>query len=211
VLGLGAGAMALGSALIGNGPKSTAGAHPHHSPAPALTLGQKIVAVAHSQLGYSTDPASTYCNKFSAYWQSGQADCGNANLDEEWCADFAAWVWQKAGAEVTYDYVNGDINSSAASFYEWGVAHGTWHPLGSGYRAQPGDVAVYGLDVANLTAAHVAIVVSDPAQQRGPNIISGDGDQTGFSRVEYEPDRYYADASNASAPLSGFVSPTPAS
>jgi hypothetical protein len=71
-------------------------------------LRGRIVAVAESQVGYRTDPPSTYCNKYSAYWISGASDCGNGNLDEEWCADFAAWVWQKAGVLVVYQYINGD-------------------------------------------------------------------------------------------------------
>ncbi len=94
------------------------------------TLRQRIVTIARSQLGYRTDPPNTYCNQYSAYFVAGTDDCGNSNLDEEWCADFAAWVWLKAGAQVDYKFITGDLNSSAASFYEWGVAHGTWHPVG---------------------------------------------------------------------------------
>ena len=127
---------------------------------PSLSpLRKRIAAIAESQLGYVTDPPSTYCNKYSAYWVSGADDCGNSNLAEEWCADFAAWVWKQAGADVTYQYINGDLNSSAASFYEWGSAKGTWHPVGSRYKPLPGDVAVYGLDKAGLVAAHVAVVI----------------------------------------------------
>ena len=128
------------------------------SDADVSSLRQRIVALAESQIGYATDPADTYCNKYSAYWYSGTSDCGNLNRDEQWCADFAAWAWQKAGAEVTYQYINGDLNSSSASFYEWGLAHGTWHPLGSGYVPQPGDVVIYGLNAGELVAAHVAVV-----------------------------------------------------
>jgi hypothetical protein len=171
-------------------------------------LRRRIVALAEGQIGYTTDPSNTYCNKYSAYWYSGSSDCGNSNLDEEWCADFAAWAWQKAGAEVTYQYVNGDLNSSSASFYEWGVAHGTWHPLASGYVPQPGDVAVYGLDVSQLIAAHVAIVIGYVAGDKGPIDVNGDGDLTAFSRVELRADEYYADADPKGAPLSGYVAPS---
>ena len=73
--------------------------------------------------------------------------------------DFAAWAWQKAGVRLIYGYAPGQINGGAASFYDWGVAHGQWHPATSGYRPAPGDVAVYGLSVgADPSAAHVAIV-----------------------------------------------------
>ena len=130
-------------------------------------LRAKIISIAESQIGYTTDPPGTYCNKYSGYWYSGADDCGNANLDEEWCADFAAWVWKQAGAAVTYQYVNGDLNSSAASFYEWGVARGTWHPAGSGYVPQPGDVAVYGLDTGETCSLPTQPSSSDTSPVTG--------------------------------------------
>ncbi|HEY5304185.1 MAG TPA: CHAP domain-containing protein [Acidimicrobiales bacterium] len=169
----------------------------------------KIVSFAQSQVGYSTDPSTTYCNKFSSYWVSGSADCGNSNRDEEWCADFAAWTWQVAGVPLVYQFINGDLNSSSASFYEWGLRHNTWHPVGSGYVPQPGDVAVYGLNIPALTAQHVAVVTSYTPGSSGPNAINGDGDHSGFSRVEYQTDEYNADASGSSSDtLSGYVAPS---
>jgi CHAP domain len=176
--------------------------------ASASTRAQ-IVSLAQGQIGYSTSPSNTYCNKFSAYWVSGPADCGNSNRDEQWCADFAAWAWQMAGVPLTYQFINGDLNSSSASFYEWGVRHHTWHPVGSGYVPQPGDVAVYGLDAAALVAQHVAIVVSYTAGAPGPNAVNGDGNHTGFSRVEYQANEYNADASGSGAAvLAGYVAPS---
>ncbi len=171
-------------------------------------LRAKIVSLAESQIGYSSNPSGTYCNKYSAYWYSGADDCGNGNLDEQWCADFAAWVWRQAGATVTYEYKNGDLNSSAASFYEWGASNGTWHAAGSGYVPVPGDVAVYGLDIAHLVAVHVAIVIGYQSGDRGPTAVNGDGDLTGFSVVEVRADEYLADTDPGSAPLSGYVSPS---
>ena len=133
-------------------------------------------------MGYQTDPADTYCNKFSAYWDAGVDDCGNGNLDEEWCADFAAWVWKQAGAEVTYELAPGYLNGDSASFYVWGTDHGTWHPVGSHYTPQPGDVAVYGLDTAAVTAVHVAVVTGDTGDDAAPDVVNGDGDRTGLQR-----------------------------
>jgi hypothetical protein len=175
-------------------------------------LQARIVSIAQNQVGYSSDPANTYCNKYSAYWSSGTDDCANSNLDEQWCADFAAWVWKTAGASVDYQYINGDLNSSAASFYEWGMAHGTWHPVGSGYQPQPGDVAVYGLDVPQLVAQHVAIVTSFTSGQRGPDVVNGDGDHHGYSVVETGTDQVVADIPDGGgAHLDGYVSPQPSS
>jgi hypothetical protein len=170
-------------------------------------LRARIVTIARSQLGYRTDPPTTYCNRFSAYWYAGVDDCGNANRDEQWCADFAAWVWKQAGAEVDYKLAPGYLNADSASFYVWGVDHGTWHPVSSGYAPQPGDVAVYGLDLSSVTADHVAIVTGAPSDPDAPDVINGDGDRTGFSVVETGTDQKFADVQGRGGRLSGYVSP----
>ena len=174
-----------------------------------LSVRQRMVAIANSQVGYSTQPDNSYCNKFSAYWDAGSANCPHGELSEEWCADFAAWVWQKAGVRFTYGYGPGEINAGAASFYEWGLDSGEWHPATSGYVAAPGDVAVYGLSLgADPSAAHVAIVTDDPRGQRAPNVVNGDGDRTGFSVVEAGTDQIRADVGHhEDATLAGYVSP----
>jgi hypothetical protein len=171
-------------------------------------LQSRIVSIAESQVGYRTDPAQTYCNKFSAYWHVGRDTCGNANRSEQWCADFAAWVWKTAGAPVTYELKPGDINSASASIYLWGVAHGTWHPVGTGYVPEPGDIAVYGLNTDTLVAIHVAVVTGFETGSRGPDVVNGDGDRTGFSVVESGRDEYQADTARGSeSRISGYVSP----
>ena len=174
-----------------------------------MPVGARIVALASSQLGYATSPSDSYCNKFSAYWSAGSVTCPSGETAEEWCADFAAWAWQRAGVPFTYGYGPGDLNAGAISFYRWGVDHGTWHPVRSAYRARPGDVAVYGLRLIGYqTAAHVAIVTGDPPGQRGPDVINGDGDRTGFSVVEAGTDQRRADTGHhRDAPLDGYVSP----
>jgi hypothetical protein len=173
-----------------------------------LSLPQRIVAIAQSQVGYSTRPAATYCNKFSAYWDAGTASCPNGESSEKWCADFAAWAWREAGVEFTYGYGPGDINSGAASFYQWGVTNGQWHPAAGGYVAGPGDVAVYGLSLApGPYAVHVAIVTSDTPGQQGPDVVNGDGQRTGFSVVETGTDQVLADAGQDGSSIAGYVSP----
>jgi hypothetical protein len=174
-----------------------------------LSLPQRIVAVAESQVGYRTNPAPTYCNKFSAFWRAGMATCPPGERTEEWCADFAAWSWRVAGVHVPYGYGTDELNGAAASFYEWGVANGRWHPAGNGYVAQPGDVALYGLSLTSSdpSASHVAIVTSDPGGLRGPNVVNGDGDQTGFSAVESGMDQTVSHNGHHVSMLSGYVSP----
>jgi hypothetical protein len=181
----------------------------HFDNGPALSpLRARIVSIAQGQVGYVTDPSTTYCNKFSAYWDAGTDDCGNDNRDEEWCADFAAWVWKQAGTVVAYQLAPGYLNSDSASFYVWGTDHGTWHPVGSGYAPQPGDVAVYGLDTAAVTAVHVAVVVGGTGAALAPDVVNGDGDRTGYSVVEVGDRQAYADVKGKGAALSGYVSPS---
>jgi CHAP domain-containing protein len=175
---------------------------------PLSPLRARIVSIAESQVGYRTDPSDTYCNKFSAYWYAGTDDCGNENLDEEWCADFAAWVWKQAGAEVAYQLDPGYLNGNSASFYVWGVDHGTWHPVGTGYTPEPGDVAVYGLNTSAVTAVHVAVVTGNTGQDDAPDVVNGDGDRTGYSVVEVGLSQSDADVKGDGAPLSGYVSPS---
>lgn len=173
-----------------------------------LSLPHRIVAIAKSQVGYSSEPSSSYCNKFSAYWDAGTEGCPSGERAEEWCADFAAWAWQKAGVHFAYGYDQAEINGAAVSFYEWGVANGEWHPVTSGYVAAPGDVAVYGLSVgADPSAMHVAIVTDDAPGQRGPDVVNGDGDRTGFSVVETGTDQVRADTGPDDSTLAGYVSP----
>jgi len=174
-----------------------------------MSLRQRIVAIAESQVGYSTQPANSYCNKFSAYWDAGTTNCPGGETSEEWCADFAAWVWRIAGVHFVYGYSKNEINGAVASFYEWGVHNGLWHPLSSGYVASPGDIAIYGLSRgANPSAVHAAIVTSDTPVAKGPDVVNGDGDRTGFSVVEVGVDQKLAEADQRGSTLDGYVSPT---
>jgi len=176
--------------------------------ASSTPVRNRIVSVADSQLGYQTDPVDSYCNKYSAYWNVGSGDCGAGLRSEQWCADFAAWAWQQAGAVVDYKLTSGYLNAASASFYVWGVDHGTWHAAGSGYTPQPGDVAVYGLDTATDTAVHVAVVTGYQEGARGPDVVNGDGNREGFSVVETGTDQYRADTQDTGrSMLSGYASP----
>lgn len=182
---------------------------PRASVLAGMNLRQRVVTIADSQVGYHTEPATSYCNKYSAYWHAGQSDCPTGARDEEWCADFAAWAWQQAGIHFTYGYSPRDINAAAISFYDWAIANRTWHPVSSGYIAKPGDVAIYGLILGtDPSAVHVAVVTQDRPGQPGPNVVNGDGDRTAFSAVETGTDQLRAHLGTVIAPLAGYASPT---
>ena len=206
------GAAALVIALVVTLPKIFGHNDSYPTPSAAslagLTVPQRIVTIAQSQVGYTTSPSNSYCNKFSSYWGAGQTICGSGLSSEEWCADFAAWAWHEAGLSVSYGYAPGEINGAAVSFYEWAVDNGEWHPAGSGYIASPGDVAVYGLSLGtHPTAAHVAVVTSDTSGPSGPDVVNGDGDQTGFSVVETGTSQLQIHVGQNVYPLAGYASP----
>ncbi len=208
IVGVGAVAIVLVVALSAVFGSADSFSLPSHATLAGMSVRERIVAIASSQLGYGTDPSNSYCNKFSAYWEAGTTGCPNGETSEPWCADFAAWAWREAGVRFTYGFGPGEINASAASFYQWGLANGAWHPATSGYVAAPGDVAVYGLQLGtDPSATHVAIVSDDTPRQRGPDVVNGDGDRTGFSVVETGTDQIQADVSHAStSTLTGYVS-----
>ncbi len=121
-----------------------------------------IVQQAESQLnidGHNHEIGGYNCNFFTSYYGAGSAGCSNGWRTEEWCADFARFVWGQSGVAYT-----GELNAAAASFYSYGANHGTWHG-GDLDGIQPGDAIVFGL--SGGWAAHVAIYVGDS------NVISG--------------------------------------
>jgi hypothetical protein len=208
ILGVGRVVIILVATLHGGVGNTDSFPVPSEATLAGLSIPQRIVAIAKSQVGYGTQPSSSYCNKFSAYWDAGTEDCPSGDRSEQWCADFAAWAWQKAGVHFTYGYDTGEINGAAVSFYEWGVANGDWHPATSGYVAAPGDMAVYGLSLGtDPSAVHVAIVTDDAPGQPGPDVVNGDGDRTGFSVVETGTDQVRADTGPDDSTLAGYVSP----
>ena len=204
---IGAVTVGLAAAYHGVVGRSHSFSAPSEASLATLSVPQRIAALAKSQVGYHTDPSDSYCNKFSGFWSAGNA-CGNGDTAEEWCADFAAWAWRKAGIQFTYGYGPGEINGGAASFYEWAVANGRWQPATSAYEAAPGDVAVYGLSLGtHPRAAHVAVVIRDLPGRHGPDVVNGDGDVTAYSAVETGGDQRYITVGHKRYRLAGYARP----
>ncbi|MER7432482.1 CHAP domain-containing protein, partial [Nonomuraea rubra] len=120
------------------------------APAAAATRST-IVSIAQDELGDSSrnHEASSKCNFYTGYMRDWKPSSGCPSSDgvqwrqSDWCADFAEYVWMKAGVS---DAAKGDGNTItgwAESFREYGVKHGTWHSRGSGYTPQPGDAIVF--------------------------------------------------------------------
>jgi hypothetical protein len=140
-------------------------------PAAGVT-GASIAKIAKSQVGVGDRPASTDwsldCDPYTTMVgvKVSSTDCGTdprfgvRDRNELWCADFAKWVWRRAG--ISSDLAA--LTPGANSFYFWGKERGdVLTPDGS--NAAVGDVVVFypdgALTSSGLTTAdHVGIVVA---------------------------------------------------
>jgi hypothetical protein len=136
---------------------------------PNAASESKIVQVANNNVGVGDTPASTDfgfdCNPYATLVDAGAttSGCGTDSTfhvtdeNQEWCADFAKWVWGQGGVSDT-----GVLDAAAASFYQWAVDQGQNPKFDSG-TPEPGDAIVFypGSDtVPNASYAdHVGLVV----------------------------------------------------
>jgi hypothetical protein len=110
-----------------------------------------------AQVGRSTRVAC-YAEQEWETWQSGSSSHEsllNTYTDgapyEEWCADFASYVYKEAG----YPFVNGEADGWDESNANLVQNQGFTEHDPSNYTPQPGDVAFF-----DYTGGHVEIVVS---------------------------------------------------
>jgi CHAP domain len=91
--------------------------------------------------------ASGNCNFFSGWWvTSGDATCGTRATGgvkwraNNWCSDFARYVWKQSGANVS------GMDPWAGSFYRATKSTTRWQARSTGYVPQPGDAVVFDWD-----------------------------------------------------------------
>ncbi|MGH8995979.1 MAG: CHAP domain-containing protein, partial [Acidimicrobiales bacterium] len=176
-------------------------------PSASQALNQ-IVALAQSQdqnhQAVVENPPGSNCNIYSGFWGRGTtAGCAPGTSAQEWCSDFAQWVWANVGIDTS------GINGWAFTWVSWGQDHtGAWQP-GPSNNPQPGDVVVWG-DMASGYAAHVGIVsgvsagLIDVVSGNAGPVIDAAGD------VDAVWDSGYFDpttSTDAGYPVIGYVSP----
>ncbi len=185
-----------GSSAAGGGVNSPCGGVVNCNGTDAATTGlsptrQSIVCTAQAELKlWQSKPGYPH----PSFAQDGYLKYSQ-NRTEEWCADFASWVYNQA---------NYPLDSS-----DWNVAYVPdmqsigeqnknfhWHPASSGYTPKPGDLAIHG-------SSHVNIFVSssgNTATYIGGD--QGDGPYPGGSIVSTETGNGYYDGG-----ITGYVSP----
>jgi hypothetical protein len=176
-------------------------------PPPSKAI-QQVVALAEGADQYNAavieNPPGSNCNPYTAYFGRGSTTgCAPGNSAEEWCSDFAEWVWAAAGITTS------GIDGWSYSFVTWGMAHtGAWQP-GDDNNPQAGDAVIWG-DLASQYGAHVGIVVG--VSQGEIDVVSGNSgppiDAAGD--VDAVWDSGYFDpttSTDAGYPIIGYVSP----
>jgi hypothetical protein len=117
-------------------------------------LSDRIIATANNEAGNPSHnrETATNCNFYSGQLGAGTA-CGGGPgwRAEEWCADFARWVWGQAGVNTS------GLNAGAISFQST-TASRTWHAGSTLTGVQPGDVVGYNFG-GSMTDDHVGVVV----------------------------------------------------
>ncbi|MEI6700320.1 MAG: CHAP domain-containing protein, partial [Actinomycetota bacterium] len=121
-----------------------------------IPLVNKIVLLAKSLdqtgSGVVETPLNTNCNPYTAYFGRGSTwSCPKGTAAEEWCSDFANWVWAKSGASVT------GISGYSFTFVNHGQRLGTFK-AGAANNPKPGDAVVWGY-LASGVGNHVGLVV----------------------------------------------------
>ena len=154
-------------------------------------IGERIADIARRELGnHACGP-----NKVDGggYFSS----CANHQAHEEWCADFARWVWAQAHVLNA-----GKLTAAAGSFGQFfAVRHG---------NPKVGDAVLFGYDGARF-AKHVAIVISVLPGGKIVTIGGNEGPSDDTSRVTrdgpYDGTFNSFDPLAPNGPLSGYVSP----
>jgi hypothetical protein len=120
-------------------------------------LVSKIVSLARSldqnHAAVVETPLNTNCNPYSGYFGRGSTwACPKGMGAEEWCSDFANWVWARSGAQVS------GITGYSYTFVNVGMRLGTFKP-GATNNPKPGDAVVWGV-AATGVGNHVGLVVA---------------------------------------------------
>jgi hypothetical protein len=133
---------------------------------PATASAASLTQIANNEVGHGPCDAGGVGSGVGYYASNANQNSSCIGDGHAWCADFAAWVWQQAGATV-----DTNLTDSAGSFVAYGNAHpGMLHGDRS-YQPQVGDAVVFDYSSTyygpnSPGADHVALV-SDITQSGG--------------------------------------------
>lgn len=142
------------------------GAYSDVFPLPVLTgdKAQDTANIALSQLGYDEDSdGSTY---FGAWWTS-QVSWDYDYTYAGWCAMFACWCANQAGAGMGIAY---DMSSASPAYLMDWLRQNAWVDTTFSTTPQPGDFIFFGY---GSYAEHIAVVVGYDADSNVVTFVGG--------------------------------------
>ncbi|HEV3212213.1 MAG TPA: CHAP domain-containing protein [Acidimicrobiales bacterium] len=163
----------------------------------------RIVLTAESQDQFHAHvedtPAGSNCNPFTASFNRGSTQgCAKGTATEEWCSDFAQWVWENAGIDTS------GITGASKTFVTWGRAR---QQFLAGLHATPavGDAVVWGV-LTPLWGAHVGIVIGVRGKQI--DVVSGNSGPYAVASAVWNSGWFLPASETAQGdPIIGYVSP----
>jgi len=102
------------------------------------SIGERMVAIAESQLGQSEQPPGSNESPAISMYRSATA---GAAPGEPWCAYFASWVAREAGAPIG---AGGQGAGAVSEVWSWAQSAGRAIANGPGVVPKPGDLIVFG-------------------------------------------------------------------
>lgn len=168
-----------------------------------LGLIPRIVLTAESQDQYHAKiedtPAGSDCNPFTASFGRGSTSgCAPGTASEEWCSDFAQWVWQTSGINTS------GISGASKTFVTWGRSHDRFLQ-GMNQKPAVGDAVVWGV-LNPLWGAHVGIVIG--VKGRLIDVVSGNAGPLAVASAVWNSGYFLPSSQTAQGdPIIGFTSP----
>ncbi len=168
-----------------------------------LGLIPRIVLTAKSQDQFHAriedTPAGSGCNPFTASFGRGSTSgCAPGTSSEEWCSDFAQWVWGTSGINTS------GISGASKTFVTWGRSHGRFLQ-GINHTPAVGDAVVWGV-LNPLWGAHVGIVVGVKGRQI--EVVSGNSGPLAVASAVWDSGYFLPSSETAQGdPIIGYTSP----
>lgn len=143
-------------------------------------VGSRMVQIAKQEIGQSEQPpGSNNSARIADYRSATQGAVAGA----PWCAYFASWVANQAGAPLG---PNGQGFGSVDQLYSWAQQNGRAYTAGSGQTPKPGDLIVFhehiGL-VENVLPNGQIQTIEGNSSDRVSERIHPPGDAVGFVRM----------------------------
>jgi hypothetical protein len=144
-------------------------------------VGERIVAIAQSQIGQSEQPPGSNESPAIAEYRSATA---GASPGAPWCAYFASWAARQAGAPIGDQ---GQGLGAVSEIWSWAQSTGRAVANGPGVVPRPGDLIVFGDEHVGIVKGvlpdgRIQTIEGNYENKVAAN-VRGAGEATGYVRM----------------------------